>query len=420
MPPDNLTPTPERRAALLVLFFLSLIGALFYLIPLSGFVSSIVSPVPTMDLVNRDFANYWAGGHSVMDGSYGDLFHQDVYYARLRAVFGEDYPLHAWSYPPHLLIFLWPLGLFGYTDALLLFMGTGIALFVFALVLFRRRSGEVSSTAAVIAAAIPFSMMAFTAAQNGFFTAALLLLGFSLARTRSWCAAAAFAMLTVKPQLGLLIPLWMAFDRNWSLIGKTALLSAALMAASTLLFGIEVWTDYLTATLSYQTFVMSNWSGVFLPMMPTAFGAVRTLEYSAELAYLTQWPVSLLSISLVVYLLIKSKCEVSRIYAVCAGTFLITPYAFNYDMGAIAVVAAVLVGSRHVTLGRFSRLAVATVAALPALVLLLGILDMPVAPLMLALSLMLLAQDTRNPGRDDRPTRGPSIPAEATTVYAND
>ena len=401
MPSDNLTPAPERRAAFLVLFFLSTIGSLFYVVPLSSFISSIVSPVATMDLVSRDFANYWAGGHSLLDGSYGNLFHQDVYYAKLKSVFGDEYPLHNWSYPPHLLLFLWPLGLLDYTTALLLFMAAGIALFVFAVVVFQRKSGETSTSVAVIASAIPFSMMAFAAAQNGFFTAALLLLGFSLAGTRSWLAAVAFAMLTVKPQLGLLIPLWMAFERNWGLIGKTALLSLVLVAASALLLGVEVWTDYLTSTLQYQTFVMSSWYGVFLSMMPTVFGAIRTLEYSADLAYLLQWPVSLLSLGLVVFLLIRSKREITRIYAICAGTLLVSPYAFNYDMGAIAIVAAVLVGSRQIPLGRFSRLTVAAVAALPALVLLFGVLDAPISPLLLLLSLALLIQDTRVLNRDE-------------------
>ncbi len=386
---------PKQRAAFLVLVLLSAVGAVFYAVPLLNFVSSILSSVTTVDLVDRDFANYWVGGRFVLEGTQIDLFTQDVYIVRLREIFGAPYPLRAWSYPPHLLLFLWPLGFLGYKAALLVFLFSGIALFLYAVAVFRREFAEGSGLPLVAIAVVPFLMMAFTAAQNSFFTAALLLLGFAYSRTRPWLAAMAFAALTVKPQLGILIPLWLALDRNWGVIAKTALLSVVLVGASALTFGVDVWTDYLTKTLKYQAFVMTDWYGIFLPMMPTVFGAVRTLGHSPDLAYAIQWPVSLIAAGAVLWLLLKNRSALIRVYTVCAGTFLITPYAFNYDMGALAIVAAVLAGSGNAGLGPFSRSSLAVVAALPALVLLLGFFKVPaLSSLLIALSLLMLIKNT--------------------------
>jgi alpha-1,2-mannosyltransferase len=56
-------------------------------------------------MIGRDFVATWAGAGAALTGDPGQYFGVDAYMALLRSLFGEGYPPHIWSYPPHLLLF---------------------------------------------------------------------------------------------------------------------------------------------------------------------------------------------------------------------------------------------------------------------------------------------------------------------------
>jgi hypothetical protein len=233
--------------------------------------------------------------------------------------------------------------------------------------------------------------MMFVAAQNGFLTAALLLLGLAYMRSRPMIAGIAFGCLTIKPQLGLLIPLLLAFDRNWRTAAWSAVVAVLLVSLSAALFGIASWSAYLTDTLAYQRSVMTDWYGIFLRMMPTVFGSMRTLSFSPETAATAQLPVTVCAFAAVLWLLRREPDRLRRAFTITCGTFLVTPYAFNYDMGALAVCAALLAGrAQEPEFGALSRLPIALVAAIPAAVMNLGRAGLPCSPLILAAGLIVL------------------------------
>jgi hypothetical protein len=128
----------------------------------------------------------------------------------------------------------------------------------------------------LLLALLGFVLMMLVAAQNGFMTSAALLFGLAWMKRRPALAGLAFACLTVKPQLVFLIPVLLAFDRNWLALLWSAVFTIVLLALSVLLFGLESWGAYLTDTLAFQRSVMTDWYGIFLRMMPTVFGSMRT------------------------------------------------------------------------------------------------------------------------------------------------
>ena len=85
-------------------------------------------------MANKDFANYWAAGQLIRSGEALDLFGpHEGYFRHLKGFFGQDYPWHDWSYPPHFLLALWPLGYVSYEWGALLFLAATLALFLLAL-----------------------------------------------------------------------------------------------------------------------------------------------------------------------------------------------------------------------------------------------------------------------------------------------
>ena len=356
---------------------------LIYLLPLLwslSFRARLEIPL-TAGLHENDFVNYWMAARMTLAGDYQHLFTHDLYFGELQRIFGADIEIRSWSYPPHFLLLLWPLGFLSYPLALGVFLSVTLGLFIYAALAFWRVYGR--PDAWVLILALPgYVAMMLAATQNGFLTAALLLLGLAWMNSRPFLAGVMFGLLSFKPQLVFLVPLLLLLDRNWRTLGWSAITCAVLIALSLALFGFESWRLYATETLRYQQFVMTDWYGIFLCMMPTTFGSIRALGLTPELAVYAQWPFSVAGISLVLLALWRDTSLLRRVFAVTCGTFVITPYAFNYDMGALTVVSAVLVASADSPNARAGKIAVALVAVLPGIVVNLGRSNVPLGPLL--------------------------------------
>lgn len=348
-------------------------------------------------LIDRDFANYWVAARLLAGGDHLDLFTQATYFPQLRDTFGPYTPLRNWSYPPHYLLFIWWLAPLSFKAGLLAFLGATFALFVYAVAVFRREYAPQSDLRVVAFAVFGYAIMQVVVSQNGFMTAAFLLLGLAWMRRRPVLAGLAFACLTVKPQLGLLLPLLLVLDRNWAAFTWSGVFTALLVALSTAVFGVDSWRAYLGETATYQRFVMTDGDGIFPFMMPTVFGSVRSYNFfssmqgvslTSDIALLVQLPVTLAVLAAVVWSLYREWDPLRRAFIVCCGTFLITPYAFNYDMGALCVCAAVLAGQpADRPRGRGFVFSVALVAAIAGAVTHLSRVGLPITPVVLAIGL---------------------------------
>ena len=363
------------------------IGMVAYALPIFILIHGLLADGMLISLVNRDFVNYWVAGNLVLEGEHLDLFNQQVYFARLQELFGRDFPIHNWGYPPHFLLLIWPLGFLSYKTGLVLFLLAGLALFLFAVWKFKRQYAPLADGKLLLIAIVAYGLMMIDTTQNGFLTAALLLLGLTFKDSRPILAGLAFGLLTIKPQLGLLLPLYLLFERNWAAIFWSVVFTAVLVAVSAAVFGTASWVAYLTDTLEYQRFVMTDWYGIFLAMMPTVFGAARSLGLPPETAYALQWPVSIVTLMAVIWLLRQDRDPLRRIFIFVCGTFLVSPYALNYDMGALAVIAALILGSTEER-GHWQLWSIGAIAALPAAVMNLGRAGLPIAPLLLAAGLI--------------------------------
>lgn len=387
--------SPHRSSALWCVAGFAVLAAGAYILPIVDLVHALLRDGLDYRATDRDFANYWMGGRLVLVGDQQMLFTHDVYFGRFKEVFGGDSEIRSWSYPPHFLLFVWPLGLLPYQVAMAVFLLISGVLFMAAVTLFRRVYAPQSDAALLWLALAAYMLMMVAATQNGFLTSAALLFGLGLMERRPVLAGLAFACLTVKPQLGFLIPLLLIFSRNWRTVGWSAFFTAILIGLSAALFGVDSWRAYLADTLAYQRSVMTDWYGIFLSMMPTVFGGVRSLGLPPGLALQMQLPVSIFAAALVVWILRNETDPLRRIFAVTGGTFLITPYAFNYDMGALSAVAAMLAGSNYAPARRPAVMVIAVIAAIPAAVTNLGRANLPITPLILAAALIVLAAEAR-------------------------
>lgn len=298
-----------------------------------------------------DFANYWVAAKIYFEGSVTDLFSPTLFMEHLRAAFQPDYPGHGWSYPPHYLFFCLPLYFFDFHTAFVLFIAATFLVFLAGAWLFvdefapaAPEGSSVWKSGLFLTLVAPAAVVNLSVAQNGFLISGLLLLGLALMRRRGLLAGICFGLLTIKPHLGLLIPLLLLIDRNWAAFVAAAVTTVLLVAASALVFGADTWTAYLTETAAFQVRVMTDIgrADVYPLMMLSAFVGARLLGLGDTAAWVVHAAFAVPAVAMAAWIFVKEETPQIRAVALVIATFIVAPYSFNYDAGALGVACALL------------------------------------------------------------------------------
>jgi arabinofuranan 3-O-arabinosyltransferase len=341
----------------------------------------LLSPGIALSVADKDFANYWMAARLVLSDETGDLFGpQPVYFAHLKAAFGDNYPWHNWSYPPHMLLLLWPLGFVGYKVALVGFLAVTALFFIWALNAFVGRNASVVTWIA----ASPLLVHNLQFAQNGFLTAGLGLSALAFRDKRPVVSGILLGLLTVKPQLGILFPFLLIAERRWAMIASAAITTLLLVAASAAVFGVGAWQGYLAEVVPYQGYVMRQIEGSFLSMLPSVYGTLRNWTLSADMALLLHCAVALPVAAMAIAAFFRAERARDRSIILLVATFLVTPYSVSYDLGLFAAAVALMAsdgGLQRQSRGR--ELLMMTAMLLPVLLLPLGGVHVAIAPLVI-------------------------------------
>jgi hypothetical protein len=291
--------------------------------------------------LGRDFVNYWAGAHLAADGQAPRVYDIDGFLAYQRSQTAPNAHFKWYSYPPTTLVLSLPLAALDFTPALAVWLLSGIGLC--AALLARTLDWRMALLAAF---ATPASLVNALWGQNGQFTAALFCGGLLFLARQPWLAGLLFGMLCFKPHLAILIPVALAAGGHWRAFAAAGL-SALAICGSAFLLGPDVWTAFLkNAPINAGLLEIgdSMWH-----RMPTAFAAVRLAGGGIGTAYAIQFVCALMAIAATIWIWRGHATDAVKNSALIVATFLVTPYAWDYDQIALAFVAAWLAaeGMRH-------------------------------------------------------------------------
>jgi hypothetical protein len=287
-------------------------------------------------VIGRDFLNTWMGGRSVFGDGPAAWFDLRVYNAALRDLLGTPYQEHYWSYPPHVLLFIWPLGLMPYLPAYIAWCAIGIALYLLAC------SSAIPRDRLVFVAVAPAVAVCVFFGQNGFYTAALLIGGLLNLDRRPVVAGVLFGILSVKPQIGLLLPVLLLLERRWLTIAVAAATVAVLVAATAMLFGWNVWLEFWQKVIPQQQWLTAHGGGLLFEMVSSVYYGARLLNLPEGVAWTMQAIVATLALAAVVWTYWRRRDPALSLALFVTATFLVTPYILNYDMVMLGFVVALL------------------------------------------------------------------------------
>ncbi|MBX3572224.1 MAG: DUF2029 domain-containing protein [Mesorhizobium sp.] len=338
---------------------------------------------------DKDFANYWTAGKLILAGRAADLFGPHAtYFAHLTKAFGPDFPWHNWSYPPHYLLFLWPLGLFGYKTAMMLFLGVTGAFFIWAARAFGGRDNSL-----VWVAIIPFVAHNLWVAQNGFLFAGCALAALAFRDSRPLLAGVFLGLLTIKPQLGVFFPFLLLAERRWLVIASAAATTFVLVGLSAVVFGVDAWRGYFAEVIPYQTLVMRELQGTFLAMLTSIYGMLRNWGFSADTALALHVVIAIPAAVITIAAFFLGRSDRDRSVLLLVATFVVTPYALTYDLGLLTGALALLANSRF---GQSNRtgLLIALAMLLPVIMMPLGEAHVTIAPLLIMIMFVMALANT--------------------------
>jgi len=280
----------------------------------------------------------WAAGFQALHGEAASVYDptEHTRIQDLLVVTGQFF-YSIWPYPPTFFFILAPLAILPYIAAFLswdLVTLVGCSAVVYVIV--RQRA------AIALVLASPFTAWNILAGQNGLLTAALLGAALLFLEWRPVLAGVFIGCLTYKPQFGVLLPVALVAAGQWRAIASAAVTALGLAGIAIAVFGSGLWAAFprgLAAQTSLNLFAGpdSNWG-----YLQTVYGLIRALHGTARLAWFAQGTTAL-CLAILVWLVWRSRTRYAlKAATLSAAALIATPYAFAYDMAAIAIPAAFL------------------------------------------------------------------------------
>lgn len=330
-------------------------------------------------LIGRDFVNVWTGANILFNGNLEDLYDLVSYAEFQRKIIDPRIGIHNFSYPPHVLLFIFPFALMGYVPALLTWIIVSGGAFVAA------AKSYVSGTTVPLWSVIilPASMINIWAGHYGFVIGAMLLAGFAWLSQHPLRAGVLFGLMTIKPHLGVLIPLVLVVRGEWRAFGSATVITLLLVATSGSLFGFELWRQWITDTLGYQNDLITDIDPIkylYPRMMPTVWVSFRLICGEA-VAGILQITIAVTAIAVVLISAWRRISNQDLGLIVATATFLILPYAFNYDMTVVSLAAIVTLARYQRWLSLLERLAITIAFLTPVIVFIFNMQGWPILPL---------------------------------------
>jgi hypothetical protein len=281
-------------------------------------------------VAGRDFSTFWLAGHAGRNpyGLLADLAHQRGWPSTV---------VYNFTYPPPVMFVTRLIAVLPLTLAFWVWNAIGALLFYAA-----ARPHCPKGFAAVLAILTPAAILNFNFGQMGMLIGALWLFAW---RGSNFSAAA----LAIKPHMGFLVLLKLGQDRRIPLV---TLRGIALVLLPAIVFGPEVWVEFLHHVLQFQgSYVAHSSFSAWLFQSTTPFIGYGMFGWAC--------------FAVAGGLLLARRCNV---WTAATATFLISPYGFHYDMTIVCLGFGVLAFELWDELAWYERILTALAFLVPGLV----------------------------------------------------
>lgn len=332
-------------------------------------------------IAGRDFVNFWQYGMAAWEQLPEKFYDPYWYNARLDLLTpGQDYPDQLWSYPPHFMLIMAPFGLLSYNVALAIF--TFVGLFIWWRI---AAKPFVNGSANLALFTSPFLVICLVSGQLSLFVAAIFVWLYRNLDARPVLSGLLIALLTVKPHLGILIPLFLILTQRWKVFASAAVASVVFIALSLVVHGIEVWQAYFELGLKYQAQILNGSTTLVDGLMPTALMNMVVAGTGSSLAIFIHVIFALGALCWFCIVVLKIKDHFIQFAALLAATYILSPYMMAYDF--IILIWVMIMLAYRKPFGQFQKMTFRLIVFLPVISVLMAQMAIPgsaIIPVLLA------------------------------------
>lgn len=335
--PDALTDI--RRPLERVGKILATAAVFFMLVYAAGVIFVVTSGLAGGDSRQVDFAALWAAARMLLAGNPIAAFDTEALRAA-QALPSDALPENLlWLYPPGMQFLLAPFGLLPYWAAWLAFGLLSLA--AFATASWRLAAPVPMGHDLLIAA--PIVIITLQLGQVSLlWTAGLVFALHRMARGDVVLAGLVIGMLSLKPQLGLLLPFALVAARRWGVMLSACVAALLVHGLPTLAVGVEYWEKFF-ARMEWAAAAMRD-NGTRQDLMVSPYAFFRLLGSGHDASMALQLGVSLL---LVIFVSMLWNGWRRRPYLMIGALMmaipLATPYAYYYELTVCVAGAIFLV-----------------------------------------------------------------------------
>jgi hypothetical protein len=224
-----------------------------------------------------------------------------------------------------------------------------------------------------------------------------------------------FGILTIKPQLGLMLPVVLVVTGRWRTIASAVITTVVLVAATTWLWGPEIWTEFVAKVVPQQRFLQEHGDGLLFLQIPSIFYAARHVGLPLGFSWTLQALMSAVTVAAVAWTYWRRRDPILSTALLVIAIFLVSPYTLNYDMVIFGWVLALLRqrgGNEPV-----DHYLIMALWTLPAAMMIAGLIYIPLAVLVLSAFAARLVWQLAHSETGER--SGPTLGARAAPTPAS-
>ncbi|MAR55733.1 MAG: hypothetical protein CMM93_00980 [Rickettsiales bacterium] len=298
------------------------------------------------DSIAGDFHVFYRVSEQLWHGDISTLYTQSITY--LRDGF-PDLASNPFPYPPHAIVFTTPLSVAPFHWAYALWTLIGLTLLSLTLASPAARAlyqpvwqqRWFRYTMPLWIAGCGLSFHGLVVGQSESILASLLLAGLLYRKHYPLLSGIAFGILTIKPHLGLLIPLLLIIEGNRRCFLSAALTTFALVGLSIAMFGAQLWYDYVQFGQSFAEALASEDNNMKQTMFSVLHAFWLVWHLPESLAYALHLGHTCLVIGVWYYCIKRSEGEATRLTLTLIANLLLSPYALTYNMLPLLLVALI-------------------------------------------------------------------------------
>ncbi|RQS69526.1 DUF2029 domain-containing protein [Burkholderia sp. Bp8963] len=337
-PPETGWLTPQRIA----IYAGTLLGCQCILVAMWWW-QHVVLKARDIPMLAWDFVVYWSASSLAIHHGPASAYN----WAWLRAVEQSVYPpmFEPFAYPPTFLFTIYPIAALPFGVAIVAWSALGIACY---LLLVRAAVAPMDRRWLLPALAFPGMWLALVSGQNALLTLAIGGTALLLIGRRPVVAGACIALLCIKPQLGVLFPLFLLCRRHWTTLASAAFFSLLYVGLVWLAFGTDTFVAFAHALTKFQHVVAEN-SLATIRGAPTVFAIARVAGASVRTSYLAHAAVGGGVVATCIWLWRTNARFALSAAALAVATILVQPYLIYYDLAWLALPVAILTAdyARH-------------------------------------------------------------------------